>query len=100
MSILSLIFIFVPLIVVFCGLWNFVSNRKHLLSVLLSLEFIMLGIFWVMVICLAKVGIEAYFTLFFLTMAACEGALGLSLLISIVRTHGNDCFSSFSTLQC
>nr|YP_009093658.1 NADH dehydrogenase subunit 4L [Metanephrops sibogae]CEG06195.1 NADH dehydrogenase subunit 4L [Metanephrops sibogae] len=100
MLILSLLSIFISFVVVFCGLWSFVSNYKHLLSVLLSLEFIMLGIFWVMVICLTQVGLETYFILFFLTMAACEGALGLSLLISVVRTHGNDCFGSFSILEC
>nr|YP_007317412.1 NADH dehydrogenase subunit 4L [Enoplometopus occidentalis]YP_009107537.1 NADH dehydrogenase subunit 4L [Enoplometopus debelius]AGA56189.1 NADH dehydrogenase subunit 4L [Enoplometopus occidentalis]AIU44734.1 NADH dehydrogenase subunit 4L [Enoplometopus debelius] len=100
MMILNLFFMSVPFIMVFYGLWSFVLNRKHLLNVLLSLEFVMLGIFWIMVIYLSNVGMEVYFTLFFLTMAACEGALGLSLLISIVRTHGNDCLNSFSTLQC
>nr|YP_010757382.1 NADH dehydrogenase subunit 4L [Nephropsis grandis]WEU77725.1 NADH dehydrogenase subunit 4L [Nephropsis grandis] len=100
MMILELMFIFAPIVVVFSGLWNFVSNRKHLLNILLSLEFVMLGVFWVMAICLVEVGVESYFTLFFLTMAACEGALGLAMLVSIVRTHGNDYFSSFSMLQC
>nr|YP_009002472.1 NADH dehydrogenase subunit 4L [Ranina ranina]AIK66989.1 NADH dehydrogenase subunit 4L [Ranina ranina]BAO48228.1 NADH dehydrogenase subunit 4L [Ranina ranina] len=83
-----------------CGLWSFISYQKHLLNSLLSLEFMMLGIFWLMSVMTDSVGSEIYFSLFFLTMAACEGALGLSLLIYIVRTHGNDCFSSFNMLEC
>nr|YP_009540733.1 NADH dehydrogenase subunit 4L [Pleoticus muelleri]AYQ22926.1 NADH dehydrogenase subunit 4L [Pleoticus muelleri] len=94
------IYYFVPLISVFCGLWVFVSKRKHLLNTLLSLEYIMLSVFWFMSINLSSLGHEGYFVLFFLTLAACEGALGLALLVSVVRTHGNDCFSSFSVLQC
>nr|YP_002922056.1 NADH dehydrogenase subunit 4L [Penaeus californiensis]ACB30099.1 NADH dehydrogenase subunit 4L [Penaeus californiensis] len=90
----------VPVVSVICGLWVFVSKRKHLLNTLLSLEYIMLSIFWIMSLHLANIGHESYFVLFFLTLAACEGALGLALLVSVVRTHGNDCFSSFSVLQC
>nr|YP_009255996.1 NADH dehydrogenase subunit 4L [Solenocera crassicornis]YP_010580176.1 NADH dehydrogenase subunit 4L [Solenocera melantho]ANF05080.1 NADH dehydrogenase subunit 4L [Solenocera crassicornis]AXJ93131.1 NADH dehydrogenase subunit 4L [Solenocera crassicornis]UZS90560.1 NADH dehydrogenase subunit 4l [Solenocera melantho] len=99
MLILS-VYYFVPLISVSCGLWVFVSKRKHLLNTLLSLEFIMLSVFWFMSIHLSNLGHEGYFVLFFLTLAACEGALGLALLVSVVRTHGNDCFSSFGVLQC
>lgn len=40
------------------------------------------------------------FSLIFLTLTACEGALGLSLLVSLVRTHGGDSFNSLNALQC
>nr|CDL72694.1 NADH dehydrogenase subunit 4L [Cherax sp. HG-2014b] len=88
------------LFMVFCGVWAFISNHKHLLNVLLGLEFIMLNVFGVMSVCMASVGLEKMFVMFFLVMVACEGALGLSLLVSIVRSHGNDYFSSFSVLMC
>nr|YP_009424537.1 NADH dehydrogenase subunit 4L [Chlorotocus crassicornis]ASU92683.1 NADH dehydrogenase subunit 4L [Chlorotocus crassicornis] len=90
----------VSLVSFFCGVLAFISVRKHLLSTLLSLEFIMLSIFWFMSSVVVNLGGDCYFLLFFLTLAACEGALGLSLLVSIVRSHGNDNFSSFNTLQC
>nr|YP_010988748.1 NADH dehydrogenase subunit 4L [Anaspides driesseni]WOR81105.1 NADH dehydrogenase subunit 4L [Anaspides driesseni]WOR81118.1 NADH dehydrogenase subunit 4L [Anaspides driesseni] len=93
-------FFLIPLFMCVSGFMMFVSKRKHLLNTLLSLEFIMLGIFWLLSMSLVKIGYDVYFVLFFLTFAACEGALGLSLLVSIVRTHGNDCFSNFSILQC
>nr|YP_010160617.1 NADH dehydrogenase subunit 4L [Pagurus similis]YP_010576151.1 NADH dehydrogenase subunit 4L [Pagurus ochotensis]BBB16227.1 NADH dehydrogenase subunit 4L [Pagurus filholi]BBB16267.1 NADH dehydrogenase subunit 4L [Pagurus japonicus]QRH18047.1 NADH dehydrogenase subunit 4L [Pagurus similis]UZN43436.1 NADH dehydrogenase subunit 4L [Pagurus ochotensis] len=100
MMILNNSMILVSFFMVFSGLWSFVSYRKHLLNTLLSLEFIMLGIFFFMNNCISEIGSEVYFVLFFLTLAACEGALGLSLLVSIVRSHGNDYFNSFSTLGC
>ena len=53
-----------------------------------------------MVLLVGAIGGDLYFRLFFLTMAACEGALGLALLVSIVRTHGNDNFRSFRALKC
>jgi len=40
------------------------------------------------------------FLLAFLGLTACEGALGLSLLVSLVRTHGRDKFNSLNLLQC
>lgn len=89
-----------PITIIFCGFRAFVSNRKHLLNALLRLEFAILGIFWVISIYIRRVGSEVYLTLFFLTLVACEGALGLSLLVAIVRTHGNDYFNTFNSLQC
>ena len=53
-----------------------------------------------MVVLVRNVGGDLYFRLFFLTLAACEGALGLALLVSIVRTHGNDNFRRFRVLKC
>nr|QFQ01314.1 NADH dehydrogenase subunit 4L [Paralebbeus jiaolongi] len=90
----------IPVIMLMCGVCSFVSVRKHLLSSLLSLEFIMLSIFWFMSLIIVTLGGDNFFVLFFLTLAACEGALGLALLVSVVRSHGNDNFNSFSALQC
>nr|AVE15541.1 NADH dehydrogenase subunit 4L [Mantidae JZ-2017] len=84
----------------FCGLWVFTSKRKHLLVTLLSLEFIVLILFILLYYYLLMMWGELYMTMFFLTFAVCEGALGLSILVSIIRTHGNDYFNSFSLLQC
>nr|QGT77240.1 NADH dehydrogenase subunit 4L [Longpotamon parvum] len=87
-------------VMIICGLWSFISYHKHLLNSLLSLEFMMLGVFWLLVLQISSVGSEVYFVLFFLTLVACEGALGLSLLVFIVRSHGSDYFSSINILEC
>ncbi len=84
----------------FIGLLAFVSRRKHLLSVLLSLEFIVLSLFFLLFLFLNLLNYEIYFSIIFLTFRVCEGALGVSILVSIIRTHGNDYFNSFSLLQC
>nr|YP_009251039.1 NADH dehydrogenase subunit 4L [Macrophthalmus japonicus]AMY96240.1 NADH dehydrogenase subunit 4L [Macrophthalmus japonicus] len=96
----SFLSISVSLVMIFCGLWSFVNYHKHLLNSLLSLEFMMLGIFWLLNLQLTNVGGELYFSLFFLVLVVCEGSLGLSLLVLIVRSHGSDYFKSFNVLEC
>nr|AQM40057.1 NADH dehydrogenase subunit 4L [Atlanticus sp. ZJZ-2017] len=91
----------IMLILVFLvGVWVFCSKRKHLLSMLLSLEFMVLSLFVLLFIYLNFFDYELYFSMVFLTFSVCEGALGLSVLVSMIRTHGNDFFQTFSVLQC
>nr|YP_009057650.1 NADH dehydrogenase subunit 4L [Myrmeleon immanis]AHY39233.1 NADH dehydrogenase subunit 4L [Myrmeleon immanis] len=81
------------------GCLSYALKRKHLLSMLLSLEFIVLSLFFMLIFYLMYYEFEYYFSMIFLTFSVCEGALGLSILVSMVRTHGNDYFQSFSVLQ-
>nr|WMQ78056.1 NADH dehydrogenase subunit 4L [Cymatophoropsis trimaculata] len=76
----------------------FVSKHKHLLIVLLSLEFIVLSIFFFFMIYLNMIDYNMYMLMVFLVFSVCEGALGLSILVSMIRTHGNDYFQSFNLL--
>nr|UFZ13251.1 NADH dehydrogenase subunit 4L [Platychauliodes sp.] len=82
------------------GLWVFISKRKHLLLMLLSLEFLVISLFMFLILFLLIFNYEIYFSMLFLVFTVCEGALGLSILVSMIRTHGNDYFSSFSILSC
>nr|URX54418.1 NADH dehydrogenase subunit 4L [Rugitermes aridus] len=84
----------------FCGVWVFSSNRKHLLITLLSLEFIVLVLFTVICFYLCLFSYEFYFLMLFLVFSVCEGSLGLSILVSMIRGFGNDYFQSYSVLQC
>nr|WDE73797.1 NADH dehydrogenase subunit 4L [Stenopelmatus sp.] len=90
----SMIFMFI------CGMWGFCSKRKHLLATLLSLEFLVLVVFFMLFNYLNMFNYEFFFSMVFLTFSVCEGALGLSILVSMIRTHGNDFFQSFMVLQC
>lgn len=85
-------------IIFFIGNIIFVSKYKHLLIVLLSLEFIVLRIFFFLLIQLSVYYNEIYLLILFLVFRVCEGVLGLRILVSIIRTHGNDYFISFSLL--
>lgn len=76
----------------------FVSKHKHLLIVLLRLEFIVLRIFFFILIYLNFFNNDIYILIVFLLFSVCEGALGLSILVSIIRTHGNDYFQRFNLL--
>nr|AXS64901.1 NADH dehydrogenase subunit 4L [Tenebrionoidea sp. 13 KM-2017] len=76
----------------------FSIKRKHMLLMLLSLEFMVLSIFFLLFCYLSNIQGEFMFSMLFLTFSVCEGALGLSILVSMIRTHGNDYFQTFSVL--
>nr|APX39203.1 NADH dehydrogenase subunit 4L [Crepidodera aurata] len=80
------------------GTISFIFNRKHLLLMLLSLEFIVISLYLNMFLYLSNMSYEFFFSMIFLTMSVCEGALGLSLLILMVRVCGNDYILTFSSL--
>nr|WDV10598.1 NADH dehydrogenase subunit 4L [Bhutanitis thaidina] len=89
---------FIILIMYMFGNMIFVLKYKHLLITLLSLEFIVLSIFFFFLMYLNFVEFNMYMLMIFLLFSVCEGALGLSILVSMIRTHGNDYFQSFSIL--
>lgn len=86
------------IIMYFAGLISFCLKRKHLLLILLRLEFVILGLYFNIFIYLRYFNYEYFFSIIFLSIRVCEGALGLSILVSLVRTHGNDYFQSFNLL--
>nr|YP_010576276.1 NADH dehydrogenase subunit 4L [Stilicoderus aquilinus]UZN43813.1 NADH dehydrogenase subunit 4L [Stilicoderus aquilinus] len=89
---------FFSIVMYISGLLSFCLNRKHFLMMLLSLEFIVLSLYLNLFILLSYYSNEYYFSMIFLTMSVCEGALGLSILVAMIRTHGNDYFNSFNLL--
>nr|QRV62598.1 NADH dehydrogenase subunit 4L [Nebrioporus millingeni] len=78
------------------GLFVFSSKRKHLLLMLLSMEFIILSLYILLFMFLSFFDYEYYFSLMFLVFCVCESVLGLSVLVSLIRTHGNDYFFSMN----
>nr|YP_005089109.1 ND4L gene product [Liriomyza huidobrensis]AEO51719.1 NADH dehydrogenase subunit 4L [Liriomyza huidobrensis]AFL93369.1 NADH dehydrogenase subunit 4L [Liriomyza huidobrensis] len=95
---MMLIYLSFPVVLYIVGIISFVLNRKHLLSMLLILEYIVICLFFMVCIFLLYMNYEIYFSMLFLSFSVCEGALGLSILVSLVRTHGNDYFQSFNIL--
>lgn len=79
-----------------CGFTIYCSTREHFLSTLLRLEFIVLIIFIIMFIILSYS--VFYYSLVYLIITACEGALGLSILVILSRVIGGDYFKSFNIL--
>nr|QNJ60021.1 NADH dehydrogenase subunit 4L [Trimerotropis pallidipennis] len=87
--------VFTSLLIYVSGVYVFSSKRKHLLMVLLSLEYIVLSLFMLIIIYLVEYDYDYFFPIIFLVFSVCEGALGLSILVSMIRSHGNDFFNSF-----
>nr|YP_001789011.1 NADH dehydrogenase subunit 4L [Phthonandria atrilineata]ACB20530.1 NADH dehydrogenase subunit 4L [Phthonandria atrilineata] len=82
----------------FMGNLIFGFKYKPLLIILLSLEFMVLSTFFFLLFYLLMLNYEMYMLMVFLVFSVCEGALGLSILVSLIRTHGNDYFKSFNLL--
>lgn len=89
---------FVIIVIYILGNIIFVSKHKHLLITLISLEFIILRIFFLIILYLRLINYNMYILIVFLVFSVCEGALGLSILVSIIRTHGNDYFQRFNLI--
>nr|QOL00916.1 NADH dehydrogenase subunit 4L [Chorthippus maritimus huabeiensis] len=92
--------IFTSLLLYFSGVYVFSSKRKHLLMVLLSLEYIVLSLFMLIIVFLINFDYDYFFPVIFLVFSVCEGALGLSILVSMIRSHGNDFLNSFVLSLC
>nr|YP_009740702.1 NADH dehydrogenase subunit 4L [Euparatettix bimaculatus]QID03664.1 NADH dehydrogenase subunit 4L [Euparatettix bimaculatus] len=87
-------------LVFFSGLYVFSSFRKHLLLMLLGLECMVLSVFYYVFLYLMFFGYMDYFLIVFLIFSVCEGALGLSVLVSLIRSCGNDYVFSSSLFVC
>jgi NADH:ubiquinone oxidoreductase subunit K len=78
------------------GLLVFCSQHKHLLVTLLRLEYVILCIFILLMMRGGQEIIEGYLSLIFLVFAVSDGAVGLSILVVLARSHGRDYFKSFN----
>nr|YP_009643437.1 NADH dehydrogenase subunit 4L [Melamphaus rubrocinctus]APO08867.1 NADH dehydrogenase subunit 4L [Melamphaus rubrocinctus] len=91
---------FISLMLMFMGgLFGICMSRKHLLLTLFYLEYLILSLYFVLYFFLLWLGCEIYFVLIFLVFSVCEGALGLGVLVSMIRGHGNDLLGSLSILS-
>nr|ATX68943.1 NADH dehydrogenase subunit 4L [Phataginus tetradactyla] len=76
--------------------------RSHLMSSLLCLEGMMLSLFTMMAITIlsSNFTLASMAPIILLVFAACEAALGLSLLVLVSNTHGTDYVQNLNLLQC
>nr|YP_011017952.1 NADH dehydrogenase subunit 4l [Anidiocerus bimaculatus]WQF69864.1 NADH dehydrogenase subunit 4l [Anidiocerus bimaculatus] len=76
------------------SLLSLVLVRKHVLLCLLSLEFIILSLLYLILLYCLLFSYSIYIYLFFMVLYVCEGVLGLSVLVCLIRSHGNDYLNS------
>uniref|UniRef100_A0AAU6PC44 NADH-ubiquinone oxidoreductase chain 4L n=1 Tax=Laticorona longa TaxID=3133674 RepID=A0AAU6PC44_9HEMI len=68
--------------------------RKHTLMSLLSLEFMMMSLIMNIMLYCMMMKYSMYLFLFMMTLLVCEGVLGLSILVNMIRCQGNDFMNS------
>nr|AML26626.1 NADH dehydrogenase subunit 4L [Platypodinae sp. BMNH 1274715] len=80
------------------GLFIFSFKFKHFLYLLIGLEFMVISLYLYLFIYLGLVDNNYFLSLIYLTFSVCEGALGLSILVMMMRDSGNDLVKSFFSL--
>nr|ALO76195.1 NADH deshydrogenase subunit 4L [Dictyoptera aurora] len=83
---------------VFISFIIFSFKCQSLLLMLLSLEFVVLSIYLMMFLMFHSYDFGFYFCLIYISMMVCESALGLSILVVMVRSYGNDYMQSLNVL--
>nr|AXS66067.1 NADH dehydrogenase subunit 4L [Curculionoidea sp. 26 KM-2017] len=91
-------YIYVSNFLLLSGLLVFSLKCKHFLVMLLSLEYLVVSMYFILSLNFCLLNYEFFFLMFFLTMSVCEGALGLSILVSLIRAFGNDYIMNFFIL--
>nr|AZL93305.1 NADH dehydrogenase subunit 4L [Hypsicera sp. ZJUH_2016019] len=70
--------------------------KSHMLLMIISLEFIMMSVFFNMFVIYDYLEIKLNNLIIFMSLVVCEGGLGLSLVVLMVRIYGNDYLNSLS----
>lgn len=91
---------FIRIMLILSGYVGLFIERGHLLIVLLLLERVTLGLFGFLLFSLENNMRGAYLCLVLVSFGACEASIGLSLLVSLIRRHGNDFVSSLTVYEC
>nr|UFK32277.1 NADH dehydrogenase subunit 4L [Eurhadina fusca] len=74
----------------FMGLFSLIMIRKHILLCLISMEFLVLSLLMLIMLFCLMMNYMFYMYLIMMTFYVCEGVLGLSILVYMIRCHGND----------
>nr|YP_009442029.1 NADH dehydrogenase subunit 4L [Cyclorhipidion bodoanus]AOY40250.1 NADH dehydrogenase subunit 4L [Cyclorhipidion bodoanus] len=80
------------------GMFSYVLSNKHFLLMLISLEALVLSIYMLMFFYFEQFSAESFMNMIYLSLSVCEGALGLTLLVVLIRTHGTDMVLMFDNL--
>nr|BDQ44430.1 NADH dehydrogenase subunit 4L [Amynthas corticis] len=80
---------------------NMLFNQTHFLMALLSLESITLSLtLFVPLMLMNCTASNTAMAVILLTFGACEASLGLSLMVSMSRSYGNDMLKSLTSAKC
>ena len=83
------------------GVFGIFLNRKNVIVILMCIELMLLAVNINFVAFSAELGdlVGQVFTLFILTVAAAEAAIGLAILVVIFRTRGSIAVEDISSMK-
>lgn len=83
------------------GVFGIFLNRKNVIVILMCIELMLLAVNINFVAFSAHLGdmVGQVFTLFILTVAAAEAAIGLAILVVLFRTRGSIAVEDISTMK-
>nr|YP_009184017.1 NADH dehydrogenase subunit 4L [Octopus bimaculatus]ALN96946.1 NADH dehydrogenase subunit 4L [Octopus bimaculatus] len=82
-----------------CGLFVLMFQWKHILNILLGFEVLTLSVFSMFFFSVGMISLNFYLVVVMIVFGVCEATLGLSLLVSFIRLHGNDYVLSLSVYK-
>lgn len=88
------------LFIIIGGLISLILYYKHILNILLSLEYIRVALTILLITLVGFECISSVRMMYFFVFIACEGALGLGVLINLIRCYGRDYFLLINIVQC
>uniref|UniRef100_UPI0030E06137 NADH dehydrogenase subunit 4L n=1 Tax=Glyphohesione klatti TaxID=3053539 RepID=UPI0030E06137 len=92
---------FLSPIMILTSILSIISQRKHIMMALLSLEAMILSLMMLFGLSLYSLSLSQLFLpLLVLSFGACESSLGLACLVAMIRTYGNDRITSLSLSKC
>lgn len=78
------------------GFFVLLFQWKHILNILLRFEILILGIVFSFLLTWGLFRSDNSLIMVIVVFGVCEARLGLSLLVRLIRVHGNDYVSSLS----
>nr|UBF43855.1 NADH dehydrogenase subunit 4L [Comaster schlegelii]UGV21713.1 NADH dehydrogenase subunit 4l [Comaster schlegelii] len=93
-------FLFLMCFIFFLGCFGVFLNRKHLLTIMLCLELLLVSLFVNFSLLCSFYSNYSFCSssLVLLTFSACEASLGLALLITVSRSYSNNNIFSLNLL--
>lgn len=94
-------YITLPLLIFFCGLAGIFLNRRNIIIMIMSIELMLLAVNFDFILFSIYLGdrLGQVFSLFILTVAAAESAIGLAILVAFYRSRGTLSVESLSLLK-
>lgn len=92
---------FILAIISIFALISFITQRRHVLICLLSLEATILSLAFALTILFAPLqNVDLFYCIVILSFAACEAAVALAVLVIITRSFGSDLINSVNLNKC